>query len=958
MVLTAITLMLLQGLAARAQIQTGEPPVSRQFKATLPEAPLVQMPEIDHHELRAEALSGVHRKKLHFARVFQVSLDVTQKARQQKLAGGSLYRLRIRSEDAYSLLLVFGEYHLPPGAKLFVYNRELGHVRGAFTASNNKRNRVLPVAAVKGDEVVVEYFEPDEVAGQSRLKLTKVAHDYIDVLKIIGKRTAGFDDSGECNYDVNCPPGDNWQQTKQAVVMVTTLPDVEGTLCSGSLINNTRSDGHPYYQTANHCISSPNQVDEAVFYFNYEATENLECGEEKTGGSTVDPRDQTMAGATLVSTPPETDQLDFTLLDLNDTIPPHYRPFFAGWSLDTSNIIRTTTIHHPNGDVKKITKDEDPPVRVSYPNEQYDANSHWLVESWSLGTTEIGSSGAPLFNQDQKIIGDLTGGEASCGYNFNDYFAMISRSWDDFGQDAYQLEHWLNPERLPLKSLRGHQPYDSVPSNVSVSVEQGNDLRVDWNPTYNPGQVDYYVVWRNQQLIDSVAATHYTDPGLQEDSAYTYRIRAKLSSDGYTPYSVPAAYEISSEKELPFMEDFASIGNFPAGWYEQRPSLNKNWSMSEGAEGSSLNTGASGAYNLFFNGGQGDSSLVVTPRLNLQGKQYPYLIFYRAQPSVNGSHDHLEVFMRFGDSLPWIPLKSYTTAVEDWKRDTLYLPNPVSGYRLAFAGTGKGGGGVLLDHIRVEEDSQAFMPSLKSDKTRTCAGEDVFFEVDTTDTFEQYSWDFGYGANPRYVEGYGPHAVTYDKPGVKTVELTINGAYQQRRENVLRVDTLPPKPDIQYSLDTTNKVDTLFIDAQGMIQWYYQDEPIPGAEDDTLIASQIGVYKVQVTNSYGCSVFSDTLHVSGFDTIDNKDDDPGQQMTIYPNPSGGTFNLEVEVEEKQEALLQVINTIGKVVHEEHYQLLPGSNIRTFNGESLSDGLYLVRMTIGDRRTLKGKIIKE
>ena len=371
-----------------------------------------------------------------------------------------------------------------------------------------------------------------------------------------------------------------------------------------------------------------------------------------------------------------------------------------------------------------------------------------------------------------------------------------------------------------------------------------------------------------------------------------------------------------------------------------------------------MNSGASGLYNLFFNGGQGDSSLVVTPRLNLEGKKYPYLIFSRAQPTVNGSHDHLGVFIRLGDSLPWIPLENYTTAVEDWTRDTLYLPNPVSGYRLAFAGAGKGGGGVALDLVRVEEDSQAFTPSLKSDKTRICAGEEVVFSADTTDTFEQYAWDFGYGANPRYAEGYGPHAITYDKPGLKTVELTINGVYEQRRKNVLRVDTLPPKPDIQYSLDTANKVDTLFTDGRGMLQWYYQDEPIPGADNDTLIASQIGVYKVQVTNSYGCSVFSDTLHVSGFDSIDDKDDQSGQQMKIYPNPSGGRFNLEVDVEEPQEARLQVINTIGEVVHEEHFQLLPGRNIRTFNGENLSGGLYLVRLTIADRWTLKGKIIKE
>ena len=135
--------------------------------------------------------------------------------------------------------------------------------------------------------------------------------------------------------------------------------------------------------------------------------------------------------------------------------------YYAGWNRSPSPAQHTTTIHHPRGDVKKVSRDDDPP-ETSYHDEDYLPElvkySHWRILEWDLATTEWGSSGCPLFDQDQQVIGTLTGGSANCANPVNDYYTKLDYAWDYYDAPAKQLKHWLDPAGTGTMTLDGWKP--------------------------------------------------------------------------------------------------------------------------------------------------------------------------------------------------------------------------------------------------------------------------------------------------------------------------------------------------------------------------------------------------------------------------------------------------------------------------------------------------------------------
>ncbi len=381
-------------------------------------------------------------------------------------------RFNVTVPGATGLAFYFSEFHLAPGDSLFIYSKDLTHYIGAFTQQNNKKNGLFATEEVKGESVIIELVDNKLNYEESVVNISDVLVAYtplsfrengigVDRLNFLGA-------ADTCEINVKCPEGDGWRDQINGVVRIKSKVGNNAFWCTGSIMNNTALDFTPFILTADHCAtylenySSANDISQWVFYYNYES---VSCENDAPAGVAG-----SMTGAVKISasTTVNLDGSDFLLLELDESIPNNYNPYYQGWDATGDISQNGVGIHHPEGDVKKIST-YTRPLEISEWGEN--PGTHFLVY-WSrtqngYGVSEPGSSGSPLFNSQKYIIGTLTGGLSECTTPEQpDQYGRIFYSWDKNGPlDSDRLQPWLDPINTGLRVLEGSY-------NVKIAIAQ------------------------------------------------------------------------------------------------------------------------------------------------------------------------------------------------------------------------------------------------------------------------------------------------------------------------------------------------------------------------------------------------------------------------------------------------------------------------------------------------------
>jgi len=439
---------------SQAQISVDMKPLSN-FYVLDKNIPAMVMPAFDVNALLNEDKQDALNKEIppRFGKDISVNFGYTNAGIIEKTPDGSkIWRLAIKSSGAVSINLIFDKFYMPKNGAFFVYSKDKKQVFGAYTNANNQPDGMFSTTPCFGDEIILECNIPAGIKEEPKINVSYVIHAYKNVLNYLPNKDYGT--SGACNRNVLCAEGDPYRDQIRSVAMILLANNSRW--CTGSMVNNTRYDGTPFFLTANHCISGQTPST-WVFMFKYEAPA---CPNPGGDG----PLTFSINGSTLLANNAHS---DFALLKLSSKPPVSYNIYYNGWS--ASNVPPTSGfgVHHPDGDVKKISF-----VNIPFTPTSYNApavpgdSSHWhttwaMIPSTGLTPiTEGGSSGSPIYDQNKRVVGQLHGGPSSCtASDKSDYYGKFDRSWNYGSTPATRLKDWLDSANTGVIYVNGFDPF-------------------------------------------------------------------------------------------------------------------------------------------------------------------------------------------------------------------------------------------------------------------------------------------------------------------------------------------------------------------------------------------------------------------------------------------------------------------------------------------------------------------
>ena len=424
-------------------------------------------------------------------------------------AGPGSWRIVIHSPEA---VFIRARLELDPGEKpptVFFYG-EAGteSLEGPFSS------RTLDATGGWGPIIGGESLYIEVITGSSKspplLTVPEISHGYRPI--------PPFERVGPCHNDVTCYSG--WSDASRAVARIYFQSKRYGWVCTGALLADTDASTQRFwFLTAQHCVSSDAVADTLIAAFDYTTSTcngsapylweaSFAYGSDYVVGSTIS---------------------DFTLLELDQN--PPGRQTFLGWSTgDLSSGEEIVTVHHPGGSHQRITFGNENGSGVAWPY----WNEFWRVVYHS-GSTEGGSSGAPLFDEaGQYVRGQLWGGNASCWYMSGiDLYGKLGTSWN-LGLSNHLFDSTAPPQPDPMTWDTAPQP--AAPNAIKMTATTA---------TY-PSGVEYFFeeTSGNSGGTDSgwQEDPSYTDSGLQDGALYCYRVKAR----GKPPGSIETGWSTMS----------------------------------------------------------------------------------------------------------------------------------------------------------------------------------------------------------------------------------------------------------------------------------------------------------------------------------------------------------------------------------------------------------------------------
>ncbi|TVR77609.1 MAG: T9SS C-terminal target domain-containing protein [Chitinophagaceae bacterium] len=228
--------------------------------------------------------------------------------------------------------------------------------------------------------------------------------------------------------------------------------------------------------------------------------------------------------------------------------------------------------------------------------------------------------------------------------------------------------------------------------------------------------------------------------------------------------------------------------------------------------------------------------------------------------------------------------------------------------------------------------------NLTPSQTVVCPGDTVVLSSGGAAT---YSWTPTTDVFPD--SGNEVQAVINQSTGFEVVGTSAEGCTDNASATI-NIHNLPPQPEISQNSNTLSVNNPDGAD----VQWYFDGEPISGANQDDYDAEAFGLYQVVITTSDGCVLVSDEFNyftISVQEVISSN-------INVYPNPVQNQLNISWI--ENDVTSVHLINMKGQYVYSNTE--ISGGNSLEIQTRDWPASVYFLHIQLKDGKTLQEKII--
>lgn len=241
-----------------------------------------------------------------------------------------------------------------------------------------------------------------------------------------------------------------------------------------------------------------------------------------------------------------------------------------------------------------------------------------------------------------------------------------------------------------------------------------------------------------------------------------------------------------------------------------------------------------------------------------------------------------------------------------------------------------------------------------------CAGESVELMVDYEENLQWF-------ADTTALLGETNQLLIVDANGDFSVAYTDENGCEAISEIVaVEVFPVPATPSFNANGNLLSMNDTDLLPAEYSLQWYFNNDPISGANDTTFCMTEPGahLYTLEVTDlqsgcsnsfdigvafdpSYDCDLLLSSEEIAAID----------RSFFLFPNPVSNVLHFRFESDTPMPFELSLLDPVGKILRQRKIEATPGTFSTSLDVSDLPSGIFILKMEMEDGAIVR-KVVKQ